>query len=176
MIFNPNHIEKSILQKNAYNLRWAEVNEDVIPLTAADLDLPCAPQITTAIQRFAANNCFNYGPAAGMPELKLAFANYLLRKKDVVVSPDNILPVDSAAFGIYLTCKTLLNAGDEAIVFDPVDYLFRYSVETVGGKAVPFSIPAGTDKVDFSAMELLITHKTKLICLCNPLNPTGKVY
>jgi bifunctional pyridoxal-dependent enzyme with beta-cystathionase and maltose regulon repressor activities len=40
LIFNPNHIEKSILQKNAHNLRWAEVNEDVIPLTAADLDLP----------------------------------------------------------------------------------------------------------------------------------------
>ena len=176
MIFNPNHIEKSFLQKNAYNLRWAEVNEDVIPLTAADLDLPCAPQITTAIQRFAANHCFNYGPAAGMPELKNAFANYLLRKKDVVVSPENILPVDSAAFGIYLACKTLLNAGDEAIVFDPVDYLFRYSVETVGGKAISFSIPPGTDKADFSAMEALITPKTKLICLCNPLNPTGKVF
>jgi aminotransferase/cystathionine beta-lyase len=111
-----------------------------------------------------------------MPELKDAFANYLLRKKDVVVNPENILPVDSAAFGIYLTCKTLLNAGDEAIVFDPVDYLFRYSVETVGGKAISFSIPPGTDKVDFSAMETLITPKTKLICLCNPLNPTGKVF
>jgi len=176
LIFNHTHIEKSILRRNAHNLRWAEVPEDVIPLTAADLDLPCAPQITAAIQKFAADRCFNYGPATGMPELKNAFAHYFHRKKDVLVSQDNILPVDSAAFGIYLTCKTLLQPGDEAIIFDPVDFLFKHSIEQVGGKAVSFSIPVGTDKVDFSGLETIITSKTKLICLCNPVNPTGKVF
>jgi aspartate/methionine/tyrosine aminotransferase len=58
--------------------------------------------------------------------------------------------------------------------FDPVDFLFRYSIENVGGKAVP--IPAGTSNVDFEEMEKLITIRTKMICLCNPLNPTGKVF
>lgn len=157
-------------------MRWAEVDKDVIPLTAADLDLPCAPQISKAIQEFAAKRCFNYGPAEGLPELKQAFAGYFQRKKDVCIAPENILPVDSAAFGIYLTCKTILNTGDEAIIFDPVDFLFRYSVEAAGATAVSFSIPPGTTKVDFSNLEKLITNKTKLICLCNPLNPTGKVF
>ena len=176
MIFNPNHIEKLILQKNAHNLRWAEVEEDVIPLTAADLDLPCAPQIAEAIRSFATQKCFNYGPSEGMPVLKEAFSRYFLRKKEVNIAPGNILPVDSAAFGIYLTCKTILSTDDEAIIFDPVDFLFRYSVESAGAKAISFSIPPGTDTIDFTALEKLITNKTKLICLCNPLNPTGKVF
>lgn len=176
LIFDPNHIDRQILQQNAYNMRWAEVDKDVIPLTAADLDLPCAPQIAEAIKRFAAKRCFNYGPAYGLPELKEAFSGYFHRKKQVNISPENILPVDSAAFAIYLTCSSILEKDDEAIIFDPVDFLFKYSVEAAGAKAVTFSIPSGTKKVDFSALEELITNNTKLICLCNPLNPTGKVF
>ena len=69
-----------------------------------------------------------------------------------------------------------MNREDEAIIFDPVDFLFRYSVENVGGVAVPFAIPPGSIAIDFSRLESLITSKTKMICLCNPLNPTGKVF
>ncbi len=157
-------------------MRWAEVDEGVIPLTAADLDIPCSPLISKAIQEFAANHCFNYGPSEGMPMLKEAYASYFYRKRNLTLSPNNILPVDSAAFGIYLICKSILETDDEAIIFDPVDFLFRYAVESVGAKAVSFSIPPGTTVVDFSKIENLITSKTKLICLCNPLNPTGKVF
>jgi aspartate/methionine/tyrosine aminotransferase len=41
---------------------------------------------------------------------------------------------------------------------------------------VPFAIPAGTSNVDFEEMEKLITIRTKMICLCNPLNPTEKYF
>jgi len=90
--------------------------------------------------------------------------------------PRFTLPVDSAAFGIYLICKTFLKPEEEAIIFDPVDFLFRYSIETVGAVAVPFAIPPGDCAVDFQRLESLITSKTRLICLCNPLNPIGKVF
>ena len=69
------------------------------------------------------------------------------------LEPSLIFPVDSAAFGIYITCKAFLSPGDEAIIFDPVDFLFRYSVESVGGIAVPFSIPAGENNIDLSRFE-----------------------
>ena len=104
------------------------------------------------------------------------FASFFVTKRNVPVDKDFVLPVDSAAFGIYVTCKTFLQPGDEAIIFDPVDYLFRYAIENVGAKAIPFSIPPNTPEVDFHNLENLITEKTKLICLCNPLNPTGKVF
>jgi aspartate/methionine/tyrosine aminotransferase len=75
-----------------------------------------------------------------------------------------------------LTCKAFLKSGDEAIIFDPVDFLFRYSIETVGATAISFSIPPGSFNIDFLDLEKLITKNTKMICLCNPLNPTGKVF
>ncbi|HWB91580.1 MAG TPA: pyridoxal phosphate-dependent aminotransferase [Puia sp.] len=175
-MFDPTQIDLPILKQRAYNLRWATVPEDVIPLTAADPDMPCAPQITEAIARFARERYFCYGPAEGLPRFRESMACYFQTKRQIPASPASIFPVDSAAFGIYLTCKAFLSAGDEAIIFDPVDFLFRYSIEGVAAKAVPFAIPPGDGPVDFDRLEQLITGRTRLICLCNPLNPTGKVF
>ena len=175
-MFEHGTIHHEILKRRAYNLRWATVPDGVIPLTAADPDFPCAPEISEAICKFSIDNYFCYGPADGLPEFKESMAEYFRKKRNIPSIPGFILPVDSAAFGIYITCKAFLSPGDEAIIFDPVDFLFRYSIESVGGVAVPFAIPPGTADAGFIRMEQLVTQKTKLICLCNPLNPTGKVF
>jgi len=174
-LFDHSTIDLEVLKKRAYNLRWATVPGGVIPLTAADPDFPCAPEITEEISRFIKDRYFSYGPPEGMLEFRESMAKYFQEKRNISVSPGLIFPVDSAAYGIYLTCKAFLSAGEEAIIFDPVDFLFRYSIESVGGVAVPFPIPAG-DTPDFERLDQLITIKTRLICLCNPLNPTGKVF
>ena len=175
-LFESDKVDIELLRHRAYNMRWAELPADVIPLTAADPDFKSAPEISEAIIDYSKDQCFSYGPAEGLPELKKSISHFFNSKRNVPVESDFVLPVDSAAFGIYLTCKTILNSGDEAIIFDPVDFLFRYSIEKVDAKAIPFSIPPNTKKVDFQELEHLITNRTKLICLCNPLNPTGKVF
>ena len=175
-MFENNTINLELLKKRAHNLRWATVADGIIPLTAADPDFPSAPEISEAICSFAKDRYYCYGPAEGLPDFKESVANYFQKKRHVPVSPALTFPVDSAAFGIFLTCKAFLLPGDEAIIFDPVDFLFRYSVEAVGATAVPFAIPPDTIKVDFGNLEKLITKQTKMICLCNPLNPTGKVF
>ena len=175
-MFNHSSVDLEILKKRAYNLRWASVPAGIIPLTAADPDFPSAPEIAEAICKFTRDRYFCYGHPEGLPEFKISMASYFQNKRCIPTSPDLIFPVDSAAFGIYLTCKAFLSPGNEAIIFDPVDFLFRYSIESVGGKAVSFAIPAGSAAVDFDQLEKLINKNTKLLCLCNPLNPTGKVF
>lgn len=175
-MFNQESVDLNILKKRAYNLRWATVPEGVIPLTAADPDFRSAPEIAQAIVDFTKERYLCYGPPEGLPSFKESASRYFNEKRNIPATPSLVFPVDSAAFGIYLTCKAFLNAGDEAIIFDPVDFLFRYSVESLGAVALPFSIPPGNAPVEFDRMEGLITKKTKLICLCNPLNPTGKVF
>ena len=175
-MFDNTSVDLEILKKRAYNLRWATLPEGVIPLTAADPDFPCAIEITTAINRYIKDRYLSYGPPDGLPIFKESVATFFRDKRGVPANPQYIFPVDSAAFGIYAICKAFLTPDDEAIIFDPVDFLFRYSIETLGATAVPFAIPSGTEKVDFTELETLITPKTRLICLCNPLNPTGKVF
>lgn len=176
MTFDPSAVDLSILSARAYNLRWAELPKGVIPLTAADPDFPIAPAVKNALQSYIDGGYLSYGPAGGFKEFKEAVANNYQLKNQVSYLPENVLPVDSAAFGIYIVCKALLQPGDEVIVFNPVDFLFKYSVEQLGGVAVAFDTPQSESTMDFSGLSALITAKTKMICLCNPLNPTGKVF
>jgi len=176
-MFTNQEIQFDLLKKRAFNLRWASVEKDVIPLTAADPDFPCAPQIGEAIAKYAKDRYFSYAPAEGYAFFKDAVANFHLNKRNINVNPNWVLAVDSAAFGIYNICKTFLNKDDEAIVFNPVDFLFKYSVEANQGIAISFPVPLNpTQEIDYLLLESLITPKTKMLCLCNPLNPTGKVF
>lgn len=175
-MFEHSSIDLGILKKRAYNLRWATVPEGVIPLTAADPDFPCAPEIAEAIMAYTRDRYLCYTPPTGMPEFRNAMADFFTTRRSIQCDPGHIFPVDSAASGIYITCRAFLAPGDEAIIFDPVDFLFRYSVEAVGATAIPFAIPQNSVAVDFDRLEALITPATRMLCLCNPLNPTGKVF
>lgn len=174
-MFANSSVNLDILRQRAFNLRWATLPHDVIPLTAADPDFPCAPQIADAINKFVTDRYLCYGPPDGLPEFKEASASWFRTHRNVAASPSLLFPVDSAASGIYITCRAFLAPGNEAIIFDPVDFLFRYSIEAVGATAVPFAIPQNS-AVNFEHLETLITPRTRMLCLCNPLNPTGKVF
>ena len=169
-------VNLDILRARAHNLRWATVTEDVIPLTAADPDFPVAEPIREALISYVRDGYFSYGPNEGLISFRESLAKRYFEKRGVDYDPSCILAVDSAAAGIHLICKTFLGKGDEAIIFDPVDYLFKYSIESVHAVAIPFATPQSQHQIDFSGLEKLISPKTKMICLCNPLNPTGKVF
>jgi len=81
-VFSSGKINLEILQKNAYNLRWATVPDGVIPLTAADPDYPCAPEIAEAIIKYSKDRYFSYGPADGHGFFKESMARFFLLKKD----------------------------------------------------------------------------------------------
>lgn len=174
-MFQDYDVNLPVLRERAYNLRWATLPQDVIPLTAADPDFPCAPQITEAISQHISSGYMSYGPPEGLPAFRNEMANFFRVHRNITITAESVFPVDSAASGIYITCRALLSPGDEAIIFDPVDFLFRYSVEAVGAVAVPYATPPGTENV-FHGIESHINAHTRMICLCNPLNPTGKVF
>jgi aminotransferase len=174
--FSNGNVDLNILHNRAYNLRWAMMPEGVIPLTAADPDFPCAPAIREAIARFTQSGYFCYAPPEGYSFFRESVSRFFASKRNLQYEPSNILAVDSAAAGIFMTCKAFLKPGDEAIVFDPIDFLFRHSIETIGATAIAFPVPLEPrGELDFNLLEQLAGPKTKMICVCNPLNPTGKV-
>lgn len=176
--FDDENVNLEALRKKAYNFRWAEVPDGMIPLTAADPDYPCAPAVKKAMQDYIDDGYFSYTPKTGLQEFKTAFSDYVKVRKDEDIDAENVLSVDSAARAMYIIAKAFLKPGDEMIVFDPCDFLFRESCLAAG--AVPVYYPAKLDaenrKMDLSKLEDYITDKTKMLGLCNPHNPYGLVY
>lgn len=176
--FDNKNVNLSALKKKAYNFRWAEVPEGMIPLTAADPDYPCAPVIKKAMSDYIEDGYFSYTPKLGLEEFNQAFVSYVKVRKNEDIKAENVLPVDSAARAMYIIAKAFLKPGDEMIVFDPCDFLFRESCLAAGAAPVyyPAVLDAENRKMDLSKLEEYITDKTKMLGLCNPHNPYGLVY
>ncbi|WP_454047772.1 pyridoxal phosphate-dependent aminotransferase [Chryseobacterium sp. Marseille-Q8038] len=175
-MFTNNDINFEALKRKAYNGRWATLEDGIIPLTAADPDFRTAPEIEQGIIEYLKDGYLSYGPFSGLPEFKKSVADHFNMEKHGTFAPENILAVNSAAQGMFLIASYVLNPGDEAIILDPVDFLFKKSVETAGGKVMLCPVNTITGDIDFEKLVSLIGPNTKLISICNPHNPLGKVY
>lgn len=173
--FTDTQVNLGILRKRAYNYRWATLPEDTIPLTAADPDFPVAPEIRAAIKEYCDSGFFSYGPAEGLPEFRKIAAHTVNTRKHLNTKENLILPLDSAASAMYVIARWALKPGDEAIIFDPVDFLFKKSVEAAGGKVILCPLNSESGRIDTRQLKKLITPRTKLLGVCNPLNPLGQV-
>ncbi|MDP2872831.1 MAG: pyridoxal phosphate-dependent aminotransferase [Bacillota bacterium] len=174
-LFADNNVKLDLLRRRAFNGRWAMQAPDVIPLTAADPDFPAAPEIRAAIKGYVDDGLLGYGPAEGLPEFKETMARVVAERKGIGCTPGLILPTDSAAAGMFLIARHALEPGDEAIIFDPVDFLFGQAVDAAGGKRVYSPVDKAAGTFDLGGLRRLITPRTRMICVCNPHNPLGRV-
>ncbi|KMP10591.1 aspartate aminotransferase [Candidatus Nitromaritima sp. SCGC AAA799-C22] len=116
-----------------------------------------------------------YMPNAGFADVRASVARSLSEEIGVDLTADHVVMVCGAAGGLNITLKTLLDPGDEVIIFSPffVEYLFY--ADNHGGKAV--TVPTGEDfSLDFDALRKALTVKTKAVIINSPNNPTGVVY
>lgn len=174
-LFNHENIDLALLKKKAYNLRWAEQTEGVIPLTAADPDFPVAKEIRKSIIDYTNEGYFSYGPPEGLPELREALQVFFQTKRNISTKQDRVFVTNSAASGLSLVMKALLeDKGGEVIIFDPVDFLFPTSVESAGGIVKRIGMTANGWNLD--DLEKNVSKNTKALMLCNPHNPVGKVW
>ena len=174
--FSDENVRLDVLKSRAYNYRWAEVPEGVIPLTAADPDFPAPQAVGQAMEAYIRGGYYSYTPKMGFPEFREAIATALWERKAERVPQELILPIDSAARGMYEIAKAVLRPGDEMIVFDPVDYLFRESALAAWAKVVLFPATLENGKVNLSDLEKYITPRTRMIGLCNPHTQRGALY
>ena len=175
-LFDDGNVRLDVLKERAFNYRWAEVPEGTIPLTAADPDYPAAPEIGEAMMDYIRGGYFSYTPKLGFASFRQSIAGALRARKGEEIDPDLILPLDSAARAMYVAAAATLRTGDEMLVFDPVDYLFRESCKAAGGKVVLFPARVRDGHIDLDDLEKYITPRTRMLGLCNPHNPFGVVY
>ena len=172
--FRDEDIRFDLLRKHSAN-QWGKYSPEIIPLTAADPDFRAAEPIRKAIIDIALDGVFSYGADGGNNEFRQACAEHVTKNKGIKCTPDEIHALNGVAQGMMLTCKTLLEPGDEAIIFDPVDFLFGKSIKAAGAKTILSKIDWDTLSFNLEELKELVTPKTKMICICNPHNPYGRV-
>lgn len=113
---------------------------------------------------------------AGYPEVREKVAHKLQKESGVELSANNIVMTVGAAGGLNVVLKSLLNPGEEVIVFAPYFVEYNFYADNHGGKTVVVPPNLSNFEPDLTAFEKSITLKTKAIIINNPNNPSGIIY
>jgi aspartate aminotransferase len=113
---------------------------------------------------------------AGYEDVRTEIAKHLNKKFSANLNGNNILMTVGAAGGLNVLFKTLLDPGDEVIVFAPYFGEYRSYVANFNGKLVTIPPNTETFQPNLEALGNSITAKTKAVLINSPNNPTGVVY
>ncbi len=122
------------------------------------------------------NYLHGYMSNAGYPEVREAVAKSLNKRFATNFSGNNILMTVGAAGGLNVILKTLLNPGDEVIVFAPFFGEYKNYIANFGGKIVIVSADIPNFQLKLDEFEQKINKNTKAVIINNPNNPSGVIY
>lgn len=131
----------------------------------------------TALVNQAMNNGHNqYVHMAGLPALRERLAEKIVNLYGTTISADTDITITpGGTYAIYTALTTVLQPGDEVIVFEPAydSYIHNITINGAVPVLVPLTYPNYT--IDWQLVQQKITPRTKMIMLNTPHNPTGSV-
>lgn len=150
---------------------------DIIDLSIGDTDFTTDEAIIEKAYLDAKAGHTHYGDPKGDPELISAVCAAWQADFTQELLPDHVLVTASSCPGMALAMLTILNPGDEVIVFSPYFAMYRSQIELAGGVCVDVPTYASENyAISEERLRAAITSKTKAIIFNNPTNPTGMAY
>lgn len=178
-------IEDFLLAKDALlsrrNAKWNQYEKDVIPAYVADMDIRVAAEVQAAIR--ASVDAVDYGyPMRNGKKAEFAVAEAFSRRMSRLygwqADPELAVPLSDLVQASFASVMAYSDPGDGIIVQVPNYPPFRAAVEDTGRRLVPLHmIDDGSRHVfDLTELESRMTPDVKVFILCNPHNPTGRVF
>lgn len=174
--------DSQIDRRNTASLKWDQLTklfggEDVLPLWVADMDFRCAEPIVDALKRRADEAVYGY--TITTDDWYDAVIGWYRRRHDWTIEKEAILFSPGVVTSLSLAVELFSEPGADVILQSPVYYPF-YSVIQQNGRNVvknPLRInDQGVFEMDFADLEQKMRAGAKLMLLCNPHNPGGRVW
>lgn len=159
------------------SLKWDRyADRDVLPLWVADMDFNAPPAVLEALQRRAAHGVFGYTHAP--EELVEVILARLWQRYRWRVAAEELVWLPGLVVGLNVVCRAVGEAGDQVLTMTPIYPPFlsapKLSDRTLA--TVPMVQEGGRWLIDFAALEAAVTPASRLLLLCSPQNPTGRVF
>ena len=166
---------ESVIDRNNTNcVKW-DMFDDDIPMWVADMDFKVAPPIQDAILKRANHPVYGYNIVPD--ELFEAYINWWDTRYDLKLSREDMAYSIGVMPSISSMIRCLTDVGDEILIQSPVYHVFFYVIEENDRKVLENELIYENDeyKIDFNDLDDKLS-KVKLMILCNPHNPVGKIW
>ena len=149
---------------------------EIIHLEIGEPDFDTPAHIKAAAVRALEEGWTHYTPAAGIPALREAIADYIRRTRGIPVGPENVVVVPGGKPIMFFAILALVEEGDEVIYPNPGFPIYESMIRFVGARPVPLRLRMENEfRVDVEELARLITPRTRMLILNSPANPTGGV-
>ena len=164
-------------RRGTASIKWDKYKgRDVIPLWVADMDFACAPAVVEALHRRVDHPIYGYSdPPAELPG---TIVGCLEREYCWKIEPEWIIWLPGLVVGLNVVSRAFGEAGDDVVTATPVYHPFLSAPVNSERRVVrvPMSQQNGVWRWDIVALARAITPRSKLLLLCNPHNPVGRVF
>ena len=155
--------------------RWGR--NDLIPMWVADMDFRTAPPVVEALRKRVEHGIFGY---VRVPDAYYAaVTNWFARRHDWQIEKEWIIYTTGVVPALSAVIKALTAPGDKVMVQTPVYNCFFSSIRNNGCGMIanPLIYRNGTYQIDFADLEQKAADPSvKVLLLCNPHNPAGRVW
>jgi aspartate aminotransferase len=154
-----------------------EQGRDIISLSVGEPDFATPPHVIEAAKAALDGGDTKYTPVTGTAQLKRAAALHFERDLGIATDPKRVIVTAGGKQSIFEALAATVSEGDEVIVPAPWWVSYPQMVRFCGGTVVPLETRASDGfRFEPTALEALITARTKWLLLNSPGNPTGAVF
>jgi cysteine-S-conjugate beta-lyase len=157
--------------------KWDKyAGRDVIPMWVADMDFQSPPAVIAALHARVAHGVFGYTSAPA--ELAEVIVDHLRRDLAWRIEPQWIVWLPGLVTGLNLACSLAGESGDAVVTLTPIYPPFLSAPRHARRECIRVPlVDDGTQWViDFDRLQSSVTPRTRMLLLCNPHNPVGRVY
>jgi cystathionine beta-lyase len=157
--------------------KWGRyAGRDVLPLWVADMDFAAPPTVIEALHRRIDHGVFGYTEA--WPSLVEAVVEGLRRDHGWSIEPDWLVWLPGVVTGFNLACAIAGEAGDGIVTAAPVYPPFLSAPDNTGRllQRCDLVLADGRWQWDWDALERTVDARSRMLLLCSPHNPVGRVF
>lgn len=169
--------DRVVERRGSDALKWDKyAGRDVIPMWVADMDFMCPEPVVQALRDRVDHGIFGYGlpPAELITVLEKRFADVY----GWPIEPDWIVWLPGVVPGLTTVCTAFAETGDDIATFTPIYPPFLGVPETCGRRllSIPLARRDGRYTIDAETFAAALTPRTRVLLLCQPHNPVGRVF
>ncbi|RZJ67317.1 MAG: aminotransferase class I/II-fold pyridoxal phosphate-dependent enzyme [Flavobacterium sp.] len=165
------------IQRHIFSHMSALSNEfGAVNLSQGFPDFDPDPRLLNLVDICIKEGANQYAPMPGLPLLRQQIARKISSDYGVGVDFESEITIGTGATEmIFSAIMATVWPADEVIIIEPCYDCYRPAIDLAGAKTVVYKMRAPEFKVDWAEFKKLVSHKTRMICICTPNNPTGTV-
>lgn len=155
--------------------KWQLYGPDVLPAWVAEMDFDLAPPVRRAVEEALAVDDLGY-PLERPDALREAFAARMATRFGWTIDPRRVEVLSEVVQGLYIAIERLTGANDGIVVQTPVYPPFSRALRELERPLVENPLIAGSERYEMDLEGLSQASGARMLLLCNPQNPTGRVF